>query len=224
MVMGNSLWQLVRQADRMSQLVLLFLFVISIVCWTIFVYKLVMFRMKKRHMKEAINRINDVRDLDGLLGVAAVFAGTVPGYLISKNLSFLKSIIQRRAEGQVTHLDWELMQQHIYQTVDVIIANEEAYLPFISTSAAISPLIGLFGTVWGLVHSFIRISESQTADITTVAPGIAEALITTLAGLMVAIPALALVNYLYAQVRDMEKMCMRLSDKIGLIIQTIVMQ
>ena len=79
--------------------------------------------------------------------------------------------------------------------------TEESYLPFLFTSASVSPLLGLFGTVWGLVHAFIRISEKQSADITTVAPGIAEALITTLAGLLVAVPALVMYHYLIAQIR-----------------------
>lgn len=221
--MGNSLWQLVWQADSMSKLVLLILLVISIVCWTLFVYKIVMFRIKRRHMKEAIKRLDNVHDLEGLLSVAAAFAGTVPGYIFSKNLSFLKALLQRRSEKSDVQYGWELMQQYMYQMVDTVVINEEAYLPVLSTSAAVSPLLGLFGTIWGLVHSFIRISERQTADITTVAPGIAEALITTLAGLLVAIPALVLVNYLYTYVREMERLANRLTDRMGLIVQTILL-
>ena len=85
----------------------------------------------------------------------------------------------------------------------------------LSVSAAVSPLLGLFGTVWGLVHAFVRIGELQTADIATVAPGIAEALITTLAGLMVAIPALVMYHYVANKIRigRAPTFCMCRSDK-----------
>ena len=111
------------------------------------------------------------------------------------------------------------MQYHINQTVDTLVSNEESYLPLLSTSAAVAPLLGLFGTVWGLVHAFIRISEKQSADITVVAPGIAEALITTLAGLVVAIPALVMYNYLVVRVRQIEDQIVNLADKVSFIIQ-----
>jgi len=66
----------------------------------------------------------------------------------------------------------------------------------LATTANISPLIGLLGTVWGIMYSFINISQQGSASIDTVAPGIAEALITTIAGLCVAIPAMVGHNFL----------------------------
>ena len=66
----------------------------------------------------------------------------------------------------------------------------------LATTASISPLIGLLGTVWGIMYSFINISSQKAASIDVVAPGIAEALITTLAGLIVAIPAMIGHNFL----------------------------
>jgi len=81
--------------------------------------------------------------------------------------------------------------------------------------------LGLFGTVWGLVHAFIRISEKQSADITTVAPGIAEALITTLAGLLVAIPALVMYHYLMSEIRTIERQLFILADKFSFIVQKL---
>ena len=77
-------------------------------------------------------------------------------------------------------------------------------MPILYSCAGVATLIGLFGTVWGLVHAFIRIGEKQAADIATVAPGIAEALITTLGGLMVAIPAYVMFHFLSVRVRALE--------------------
>jgi biopolymer transport protein TolQ len=223
MVMGNSLWHLVWQSDRMSQLVILALLILSIICWTVFAYKVILFRVKRRHITQALEQLGDAHDLNSLVTLASACANTIPGYFLTKNLAYVKTLLQRRPDGRLTASDSDLLQQHIYQTVDTIVANEESYIPIITTTAVVSPLLGLFGTVWGLIHAFVNISERQSADIATVAPGIAEALITTLAGLMVAIPALALANYLLKQVRDMEKLSMRLADKVSLIVQTVLM-
>lgn len=92
-------------------------------------------------------------------------------------------------------------------------SNEQSLLPILFASASVSPLIGLFGTVWGLVHALVSISQQQTADIATIAPGMAEALITTLAGLVVAIPALTLYHYLQSHVRQAEQQYGRLADR-----------
>jgi biopolymer transport protein TolQ len=117
-----------------------------------------------------------------------------------------------------------MVLEHIDQTVDAFIEQEKQYLPLLATCAGVAPLLGLFGTVWGLVHAFLRISEKQIADIVTVAPGIAEALITTLAGLIVAIPALIMFNYLQVQVRTLEQLLVVLAQKIGGIMQQLALQ
>jgi biopolymer transport protein ExbB/TolQ len=75
--------------------------------------------------------------------------------------------------------------------------------------------------VWGLVHSFISISETQVANITTIAPGIAEALITTLAGLIIAIPALIMFNYLQTHIRHLEHSMLIFVDKMISIMQQL---
>lgn len=222
---GNSMWRLVMQVDAMSKFVLLSLLFMSIACWSIFFYKLIILRIKKRHMRSVLKKIKTLQTLDEIVAIATAVAGSLPGFFLSKNLTYLKVVLQaRQAEGkiEITKPELELVQQHMYQTVDEIVEHEESYLSFISTSAAVSPLIGLFGTVWGLVHAFIRISERQSADITTVAPGIAEALLTTLAGLMVAIPALILFNYLRSQIRSLEQQCEALAENVGFIIQRSV--
>ncbi len=80
----------------------------------------------------------------------------------------------------------------------------EQNLPFLATTVSISPFLGLFGTVWGVMEAFIRIGLQGSSDIGTVGPGIAEALITTVVGLFVAIPALAAHNLLVAELRKLE--------------------
>jgi len=222
MVFGNSLWQLILQSDIVTKIVLLILVIMSIVCWAIFFYKLILLRVKKKQMKDALDDMKQVNNMDRLLAVTTSYVKTLPGYYLSKNLMFLKSLLEvEPGKRQLNDRECEFMQNHIVQTVDEMVIQEESYLSVLSTTAAASPLLGLFGTVWGLVHSFVRISELQTADITVVAPGIAEALITTLAGLMVAIPVLVMYSYISSQIRNLEQSFMRLADRVSFVVQQL---
>ena len=96
----------------------------------------------------------------------------------------------------------------VSQAMETAIQEEmgklDSYLPFLATTVSVSPFLGLFGTVWGVMDAFIRIGMQGSSDIGTVGPGIAEALITTIVGLFVAIPALAAYNLLIAQLRRLE--------------------
>jgi len=210
MIMGNALWQLIKQSDAISWFVLLVLLVVSIACWTIFLFKLLVFRFKKQHLKKAIHLLNQAQTTQDVQAIANSMQGTLPGYIIKK---YLRTMQELQTAGVS---DPEVMQNYADQLIDMLVMHEESYLPFIVTSAAVSPLLGLFGTVWGLVHAFIGISERQTADIVAVAPGIAQALTTTLAGLVVAIPALIMFNYLQTQVRTIEQQFFVLVDTLNM--------
>jgi biopolymer transport protein TolQ len=91
----------------------------------------------------------------------------------------------RRASERVTYLEIE---------------NLERYLILLSTAVTISPFLGLLGTVWGIMSSFYDMSAMKSANLTVVAPGIAEALVTTIAGLATAIPAVIFYNMLVRKI------------------------
>lgn len=221
-IFGNSLWQLVKQSDNITKGVLLILIGMSIVCWAVFFYKLILLRIKKRQMREALEHMKQISTMDKLLTATSIYAKTVPGYFLSKNLFFLKSLLESEPGKRcLNDRECDFMNHHIAQTIDEMVMNEESYLSILSTTAAASPLLGLFGTVWGLMHSFIRISELQAADITVVAPGIAEALVTTLTGLMVAIPVLAMYSYLSSQARVLEQLFIKLGDRVAFVVQQL---
>jgi len=227
MLLGNSMWNLVSQADTVTKIVLSVLFFLSILCWAVFFYKLILLRIKKKQMQIVHREMKRVRTLEELLDIASVHTDTLPGYFLTKNLTFLKSLLstpdgERKSGLSATEL--EFVQQHADQTIDDILFGEESYLPILSTTAAISPLIGLFGTVWGLVHAFVRISERQSADIATIAPGIAEALITTLAGLVVAIPAFVMYSYCSSRVRKLDRYFTLLSNQFMVLVQRLLVK
>jgi len=221
-VFGNALWHLVKQSDAITKGVLLILLVMSIICWTIFFYKIIILRIKRRQLKDAIEQIKSIKTFEELLTVASNFTHTLPGYFLAKMLLAVKGFMQARSsiEGQMLSMhEYEFVRERMDQVVGELIAVEESYVSVLSIAASVSPLLGLFGTVWGLVQAFVSIGEMQSADIATVAPGIAEALITTLAGLMVAIPAAIMFNWIMGQLRDLERQLYTISDSVASILQ-----
>lgn len=231
---GNGLWQLVIQADTISKLVLLLLFCMSVISWTIFIGKLALLQVKERQFKEINKKVQKAKTISDLVEISALASKTAPGYFMGKNLAFLKELLstaldssssfngrQTQENRKLGVFEWEMFERHMDNNIDAFLMHNEEYISFLSSCAAVGPLLGLFGTIWGLIHSFMRISETQIADIATIAPGIAEALITTIAGLIVAIPALVMFNYLQTKTRKLEHLLIALADRITLVLQQV---
>jgi biopolymer transport protein TolQ len=216
---GNSLWNLIAQSDTTSKLVLLTLLAMSIVCWTVFFGKLIIFRLKNKQFNAANKKLSHAQNITQLTEIANNLKNTAPGYFLLKNLTFVQEATQANFDHTISDNDWILIEKNNDNMLETMMIHNETYLSILSSSAAVAPLLGLFGTVWGLVHAFMRISETQVADIATIAPGIAEALITTLAGLIVAIPALVMFNYLQTRMRRLEHNLITLADRMMFIVQ-----
>lgn len=218
---GNSLWQLVQQSDFISQLVLFILLILSIICWTYFLGKLFSIRLHKNNIEKTATQFSFDISLKTILTYSNNMVDACGISFVRHVAIFIQHIVKLRGEyGIISHADAEIIIEYIYQLLDEIVESEKSTASLLSTVAGVAPLLGLFGTVWGLVHAFMRISQQQSADIVTVAPGIAEALITTLAGLMVAIPALIMFNYIQIQLRAMEVALQNLADRLKIIVQS----
>jgi biopolymer transport protein TolQ len=215
---GNALWHLTMQSDAISKIVLLLLLGMSVACWTIFFTKLLIFRIKIQQYRNAQKKIISLKTVPDLIAVTKTWTKTSPGYLTNALLSFAQGITHNFVQP-LNQKQWYLVEKQCDNSLEAILLHNESYLFMLSSSAAVAPLLGLFGTVWGLIHSFIQISETQVADIATIAPGIAEALITTLAGLIVAIPALLMFNYLQTKIRQLEHSILLFADTILFIMQ-----
>jgi len=218
---SNSLWQLVLQSDAISKFVLLILFAMSILCWAVFIGKLALLHVKTRQFTKINKKIQTTKNITDLVDITTSVRNTAPGYFLSKNISFLKELSMANIHQKIDDYQWEILERNIDNSIESVILHNEEYISILSSCAGVAPLLGLFGTVWGLIHSFMRISETQIADIATIAPGIAEALITTLAGLIVAIPALIMFNYLHSKTRTLEHKLIILADRMTFIFQQL---
>ena len=218
-----TLWSLISQTDAISKFILLLLLALSFTCWTLALYKLNILKLKAKQLKQAQPLLFHINNIEDIVARASTLQNSFAGQLLAHYLTELKRAFKQStlkltnqtnsqiSEKRLTQSDFEKFNKNIEQTAINALEAEELSIPLFSTIAQIAPLLGLFGTVWGLIHAFMSISEQQQVDIATIAPGIAEALFTTLAGLIVAIPAIVLFNLLVNKVRIFEQQLINLT-------------
>ncbi len=230
-IFKTAAWQLIVQADPMCWIILLGLFATSVFCIAIVAFKYFSFRSERRKLEALVARMRSVRSFTDLITVSKEFRDGMGGKFLLSALSELKVLLDaagKKKQGDETSAvlsdrDVDILENEMVRSVGELIAEQETYLPVLSTAAVSAPLVGLFGTIWGLIHSFIDISQEKSADIATVAPGLAEALIVTLGGLAVAIPALISFHYFSTRVRTFEQQLNDLGDRFLIVVkQTFV--
>jgi biopolymer transport protein TolQ len=105
--------------------------------------------------------------------------------------------------GKLSILQIDSLEKILFMEMDRILGVLEGGFTFLATTASVSPFMGLLGTVWGILQAFKGVGVEGSAALATLAPGLAEALVTTVAGLTVAIPALIGYNFLSQKSRDL---------------------
>ena len=220
--MSVGLWQIISSTDIVTKGVLLLLLGMSIACWALAFYKRMSIMTKIAALKQAQGLLQNTKAMKDFLARVSVMQSGFAGELITGFLTDFKKLLRMQETGTIADKDWYLLQNSMNQRVEEALSQEEALIPVLATSSQAAPLIGLFGTVWGLIHAFMAIAQQRSADIAAVAPGIAEALITTMGGLVVAIPSLVLYAYLSGCMRNLEKELFELSDTCQWIMRTMI--
>lgn len=202
----GSLWEIVVSSTFLSKFILVGASILLIICLFIFFYKFMLFREQLRQIKKVRQSLQNATTIQDLFAVGAVLKGTLPGVILGRGLKTLKLALQG-GEGEKRHTSERqivAVQDSLDQAIADAMHQESSYLPVLSVSAAVSPLIGLFGTISGLIQAFIGIARQRSTDIMAIAPGIAEALLATFAGITVAIAAFVLFHLLNSKLRTIE--------------------
>ncbi len=191
-----TMWGLFAHATLAVKLIMVGLLLASVWCWGVIIDKLVQYRRARREAAVFDQAFWSGEPLDGLFDQI----GPEPRGR-SQRICAAGMVEWRRSHKEGGGLIAGA-QSRIDRSMDVAIAKEgEALsrgLPVLATVGSTAPFIGLFGTVWGIMNSFIGIAESQNTNLAVVAPGIAEALLATGLGLLAAIPAVIFYNKLSA--------------------------
>lgn len=189
-----SIIHLVINASLIVQLVMLLLVLVSIASWAAIFRKLFALRRVKA-LNETFEREfwsgTSINDLFLAATKNAREAGPMERIFASGMREFQK-LRERRITDAGTLMDGarRAMRASFQREMDVV----ESHLSFLASVGSVSPYVGLFGTVWGIMHAFSGLASLQQVTLSTVAPGIAEALVATAIGLFSAIPAVVAYN------------------------------
>ncbi|AJJ70272.1 TonB complex protein [Yersinia pseudotuberculosis] len=197
LAMDLSVWGMYQNADVVVKGVMIGLVLASIVTWTILFSKGTELFRARRRLRQEHEVIGAVTDLDTASERAEDFGqGSVSSLLLHEALNERLLSIESNDNNGIK----ERTAFRLERRVAAIGRQMGKGNGFLATIGAISPFVGLFGTVWGIMNSFIGIAHSQTTNLAVVAPGIAEALLATALGLVAAIPAVVIYNIFARQI------------------------
>jgi biopolymer transport protein ExbB len=185
-----SPWSMFLGADIVVKVVMVSLACASLVTWTIFFAKTMQLARAQRRLRAALTLIGDAGTLSEAQ-TALKGRGTAVSVLIRAAMHEIRLSGNRADDAGIKERSASRFAE-IARTEARVMRHGMAML---ATIGATSPFVGLFGTVWGIMNSFIGISKAQTTNLAVVAPGIAEALLATAIGLVAAIPAVIIYNH-----------------------------
>ncbi|MFS2221073.1 tol-pal system-associated acyl-CoA thioesterase [Pantoea sp. B65] len=186
-----SVWGMYEHADIVVKTVMIGLLLASVITWAIFFSKSVELLAAKRRLKREQQALASVRSLNEASENSKSFqSGSLSTWLINEALNELELSAGSDDNDGIKERTGFRLERRV-AAFSRYAGRGNGYL---ATIGAIAPFVGLFGTVWGIMNSFIGIAKTQTTNLAVVAPGIAEALLATAIGLVAAIPAVVIYN------------------------------
>jgi biopolymer transport protein TolQ len=205
MIPESGFWGMILGATAGVQAVLALLLLMSLWSWGIIVHKLITYRRAARQSSAGYAAFSEAKDLvSGLRAIGDEEDSPLARIGSAGVGSFRKLEQADMSPAHKRKLVSDTLRRALRRAVSSELKQLSRSLSFLATCANAAPFIGLFGTVWGIMHAFHSIGLSQSAALATVAPGISEALVTTAIGLVVAIPATIAYNYLLAMLGEVE--------------------
>ena len=216
---GGSVVDIVLTTTPFAKFILVILLVFSVISWAIIIRKWLRFR--------AVGSANDsylrlFRNSPNRLQMPPAAPGNSPSALpglLRTAIREWNGLFAAPSAGNPSAATVETAMQVIHEALNRRISEEqesyERQLSFLATAGSASPFLGLLGTVWGIMKSFMDIRGLATVNVQTVAPGIADALIVTAAGLFVAIPAVIFYNHFLGRIKDLVAALERFSSEVA---------
>lgn len=189
-----SVINLILHASFVVQLVMLLLLVVSVLSWTLIFFKYAVIKRARLAADQFERRFWSGADLGELYKRLSGRRARLGGMELIFEAGFREFAQLRKSRGLEPMAVIQGAQRAMRVALNREIDNLENHLSFLATVGSTSPYVGLFGTVWGIMNSFLGLGAAKQATIATVAPGIAEALIATAMGLFAAIPAVIAYN------------------------------
>ncbi len=197
----SDLARLLAQTGWVARFVLLTLLAFSIFSWAIIFHKYFLFRRIRRATQRFLDTFRNSSKLPEPRSLAASLGASPLLSVYAAALEELQSQLQGNPHGgkarspEAVEVAMQLASAHE-------VGKLERWMSFLATTGSVTPFIGLFGTVWGVMDAFMGLGEAGATTLRAVAPGIAEALVATAAGLFAAIPAVIAYNHFLHQIRE----------------------
>jgi biopolymer transport protein TolQ len=210
---------MIRNAGPVVQFVMLLLLFFSIMSWAIILIKYRYIRRAYKESAEFTDFFWKSRDLSNAFAKAKQLPGSPMarifriGYVELKKLSQsatpVSPTVNQPSVSKNMSLDARFtgtdnIKRALRRAISTEMTRVSQMVPFLATTGNTAPFIGLFGTVWGIMHSFVGIGQKGSANLAVVAPGISEALVATAAGLAAAIPAVIAFNFFMSKINVVE--------------------
>lgn len=208
-----SPWNMFLHADWVVQSTMILLMIASVATWTILFAKSYELRKVNQHLYHSYKQLGAIQGLSDVPTKIDTQKSVISDFLYEIDTEFDQSTQLTQKRGIKERIAARL------ESVELLyLRHLKKGIGILATIGAMSPFIGLFGTVWGIMNSFIGIAQSNTTNLSVVAPGIAEALLATALGLVAAIPAVMIYNYFTRTLNTInENLC-----SVSLLLQQIV--
>jgi biopolymer transport protein TolQ len=198
----GNIFEILQQTGWVARVVLAILLFFSLISWALIFQKMGLFGRIRRQSDQFLKifrATKGVANPQGLVSAGSPFANVyAAGY---RELQSQMTGTGNPSPAKLKSLQAVSVSMQMASTDEV--RRVEKGMSWLATTAGVTPFIGLFGTVWGIIDAFSGLGEAGSASLRAVAPGIAEALVTTAAGLFAAIPALIAYNYFLQDIRDL---------------------
>ena len=199
----GEVWQLLVNTGPVARVVLLMLLAFSILSWAIILRKFRVFRAARRESLEFLRVFRQSKKLSEIRAICRTMRESpLPevfqaGY---REIEAQATATENPGKPRIRSLD--AVQRALQIAASAELSRLEQWLVWLATTGAVTPFVGLFGTVWGIIDAFHGLATAGTATLHSVAPGIAEALITTAAGLFTAVPAVIAYNIFLQRIKE----------------------
>ncbi|MFQ5702512.1 MAG: MotA/TolQ/ExbB proton channel family protein [Gemmatimonadales bacterium] len=197
-------WELIKTSSTATQIILILLALFSMVCWSLILLKWIQFRRVRKFGDRFFNELEHTSRLEDAYHAVMKLPPSPFGRLLREGLNCFAELRPGALQVEGDRVQSETLTATQLEVLKMQLAKEigaerdlmARFIPWLATIGSVSPLMGLLGTVLGVMDSFLGIAAGGSGNIGAVAPGVAEALVTTVMGLAVAIPAVIAYNLL----------------------------
>ncbi len=194
--------KLILQGSIIVQLVLLILLFFSVFSWAVIFFKRNTLKAASLQSRKFLSVFRQSKNLLEVNEASKKYKASPLASLFRSAYKELAYLTKSDPNPKLTSDNMETINRALIKASNREVAKLEKMMSFLATTGSVTPFIGLFGTVWGIMDAFQEIGESQTTALQVVAPGIAEALIATAMGLFAAIPAVIAYNHYLQRIKE----------------------